>query len=219
MQAQYTFEWARSKKDGDFDFASHERKRAGMIAANQGPENDRVDEPADSNIQDDDVEHNERDRETDNEEDLSGRSIVEPTEEQVPDSEEVQEEPSAIQDTRGSTEEVQVEKRTEEELDELLQEKEEPYILDNSVDNIETEDEKARREDYDAQHATDEWKSAKEAWKAEHPNETLKEKKLLYIKGLIDKLPWEDRVETQGYQQNAEQGENTLFNKLNKKEE
>ena len=42
---------------------------------------------------------------------------------------------------------------------------------------------------------TDEWKTAKEAWKAEHPNETLKEKKLLYIKGLIDKLPWEDKVE------------------------
>ena len=220
IASQYTFEWARSKKDGDFDFASYERKRAGMIAANQGPENDRVDEPADSNIQDDDVEHNERDRETDNEEDLSGRSIVEPTEEQVPDSEEVQEEPSAIQDTGGSTEEVQVEKDiTEEELDELLEEKEEPHILDTPVDNIETEDEKARREDYDAKHATDEWKSAKEAWKAEHPNETLKEKKLLYIKGLIDKLPWEDRVETQGYQQNAEQGENTLFNKLNKKEE
>ena len=242
IASQYTFEWARSKKDGDFDFASYERKRAGMIAANQGPENDRVDEPADSNIQDDDVEHNERDRETDNEEDLSGRSIVEPTEEQVPDSEEVQEEPSAIQDTGGSAEEIQIEKFkqrekeeqenleriaqeaqeediTEEELDELLEEKEEPHILDTPVDNIETEDEKARREDYDAKHATDEWKSAKEAWKAEHPNETLKEKKLLYIKGLIDKLPWEDRVETQGYQQNAEQGENTLFNKLNKKEE
>ena len=57
-----------------------------------------------------DVEHNERDREADNEEDLSGRSIVEPTEEQVPDSEQVREEPSAVQDTGGSTEEVQIEK-------------------------------------------------------------------------------------------------------------
>ena len=230
IASQYTFEWARSKKDGDFDFASYERKRAGMIAANQGPENDRVDEPADSNIQDDDVEHNERDRETDNEEDLSGRSIVEPTEEQVPDSEQVREEPSTVQDTGGSTEEPESiidpdqfnnkaqkheEDITEEELDELL---EEPHVLDTPPDNIETEDEKARREDYDAKHATDEWKSAKEAWKAEHPNETLKEKKLLYIKGLIDKLPWEDKVEQkdEGYKQNAEQSENTLFNKMRK---
>ena len=104
---------------------------------------------------------------------------------------------------------------TQEELDELL---EEPHVLDTPPDNIETEDEKARREDYDAKHATDEWKSAKEAWKAEHPNETLKEKKLLYIKGLIDKLPWEDKVEQkdEGYKQNAEQSENTLFNKMRK---
>jgi len=238
IASQYTFEWARSKKDGDFDWRSYEQKRAEKIVANQGTEYDRVDEPTDSNLQDDDVEHNERDREADNEEDLSGRSIVEPTEEQVPDSEQVREEPSAVQDTGGSTEEVQIEKFkqrekeeqanleriaqeakeediTEEELDELL---EEPHVLDTPPDNIETEDEKARREDYDAKHATDEWKSAKEAWKAEHPNETLKEKKLLYIKGLIDKLPWEDKVEQkdEGYKQNAEQSENTLFNKMRK---
>lgn len=231
IASQYTFEWARSKKDGDFDWRSYEQKRAEKIVANQGTEYDRVDEPTDSNLQDDDVEHNERDREADNEEDLSGRSIVEPTEEQVPDSEQVREEPSAVQDTGGSTEESEPiidpdqfnnkaqkheeEDITEEELDELL---EEPHVLDTPPDNIETEDEKARREDYDAKHATDEWKSAKEAWKAEHPNETLKEKKLLYIKGLIDKLPWEDKVEQkdEGYKQNAEQSENTLFNKMRK---
>ena len=230
IASQYTFEWARSKKDGDFDWRSYEQKRAEKIVANQGTEYDRVDEPTDSNLQDDDVEHNERDRETDNEEDLSGRSIVEPTEEQVPDSEQVREEPSTVQDTGGSTEEPESiidpdqfnnkaqkheEDITEEELDELL---EEPHVLDTPPDNIETEDEKARREDYDAKHATDEWKSAKEAWKAEHPNETLKEKKLLYIKGLIDKLPWEDKVEQkdEGYKQNAEQSENTLFNKMRK---
>ena len=238
IASQYTFEWARSKKDGDFDWRSYEQKRAEKIVANQGTEYDRVDEPADSNLQDDDVEPNERDREADNEEDLSGRSIVEPTEEQVPDSVQVREEPSTVQDTGRSAEEVQIEKFqqrekeeqanleriaqeakeediTDEELDELL---EEPHVLDTPPDNIETEDEKARREDYDAKHATDEWKSAKEAWKAEHPNETLKEKKLLYIKGLIDKLPWEDKVEQkdEGYKQNAEQSENTLFNKMRK---
>ena len=234
IASQYTFEWARSKKDGDFDWRSYEQKRAEKIVANQGTEYDRVDEPADSNLQDDNVEPNERDREADNEEDLSGRSIVEPTEEQVPDSTQVREEPSAIQDTGGSAEEVQVEDDqspnpfaknfreveeekdiTEEELEEIL---EEPHVLDTPPDNIETEDEKARREEYDAKHATDEWKTAKEAWKAEHPNETLKEKKLLYIKGLIDKLPWEDKVEQkdEGYKQNAEQSENTLFNKMRK---
>ena len=214
IASQYTFEWARSKKDGDFDFASYERKRAQMIAANQGPDDGTVDEPTDSNIQDDDVEHNERDRKADDEESLSGRSDVEPDEEQVPDSDQTQERTSTEQDTGGSAtapEEVE-EDITEEELEEIL---EEPHVLDTPPDNIETEAEKARREDYDAKHATEEWKTAKEEWKAEHPNETLKEKKLLYIKGLIDELPWEHKVD-KGYEQNAEQSDNTLFNKLRK---
>jgi outer membrane murein-binding lipoprotein Lpp len=221
IASQYTFEWNRSKKEDDFDWNSYERKRAEMIVANPGypPKEEEVDEPldepTDSNIQDDDVEHNERDREADDEESLSGRSIVEPTEEQVPDSSETQERTSTEQDTGGSaTASEQVEKDiTEEELEEILEE--EPHVLDTPPDNTETEAEKARREDYDAKHATDEWKTAKEEWKAEHPNETLKEKKLLYIKGLIDELPWEANVD-KGYEQNAEQGDGTLFNKLRK---
>ena len=220
IASQYTFEWRYSKKEDDFDWKSYEQKRAERMMANPGypPKeeevDERVDQPTDSNIQDDDVELDERDREADDEESLSGRGDVEPDEEQVPDSVETQERTDTEQDTGGSaTAPEQVEEDiTEEELEEIL---EEPHILDTPPDNIETEAEKARRQDYDEKHATDEWKTAKEQWKAEHPNETLKEKKLLYIKGLIDNLPWEDKVE-QGYQQNAEQGEETLFNKLKK---
>ena len=109
IASQYTFEWARSKKDGDFDWRSYEQKRAEKIVANQGTEYDRVDESADSNIQDDDVEHNERDRETIMRKIYRDGALWNPTEEQVPDSEEVQEE-SVPTDNRGSTEEVQVEK-------------------------------------------------------------------------------------------------------------
>ncbi len=220
IASQYTFEWRYSKKEDDFDWKSYEQKRAERMMANPGypPKeeevDERVDQPTDSNIQDDDVELDERDREADDEESLSGRGDVEPDEEQVPDSIETQERTDTEQDTGGSaTAPEQVEEDiTEEELEEIL---EEPHILDTPPDNIETEAEKARRQDYDEKHATDEWKTAKEQWKAEHPNETLKEKKLLYIKGLIDNLPWEDKVD-QGYQQNAEQGEETLFNKLKK---
>ena len=220
IASQYTFEWRYSKKDDEIDWESYERKRAEMMIANPGypPKeeevNARVDQPTDSDIQDGDVEHNERDREANDEESLSGRGDVEPTEEQVPDSDQTQERTSTEQDAGGSaTAPEQVEEDiTEEELKEIL---EEPHVLDTPPDNIETEAEKARREDYDAKHATDEWKTAKEEWKAEHPNETLKEKKLLYIKGLIDELPWEAKVD-KGYEQNAEQSDDTLFNKLRK---
>ena len=197
IASQYTFEWRYSKKEDDFDWKSYEQKRAERMMANPGypPKeeevDERVDQPTDSNIQDDDVELDERDREADDEESLSGRGDVEPDEEQVSNSDQTQEGTTTEQDTGGSaTAPEQVEEDiTEEELEEIL---EEPHILDTPPDNIETEAEKARRQDYDEKHATDEWKTAKEQWKAEHPNETLKEKKLLYIKGLIDNLPWED---------------------------
>ena len=55
----------------------------------------------------------------------------------------------------------------------------------------------------------------KTSWKKQHPKETIKFHKTLYIKGLIDELPWERKE----YIQNAEQNENSLFNRLNKNDE
>jgi len=185
IASQYTFEWNRSKKNEDFDFASYERKRAEMMMANPGYP-PKEDEP-------------------------------ESTEEKKEDNEATVDDQSPnpfkqnFVDDFGDIESLEKE-ITEEELEEIL---EEPHVLDTPPDNTETDEEKARREDYDAKHATDEWKTAKEEWKSEHPNETLKEKKLLYIKGLIEELPWEAKV-NKGYEQNAEQSDETLFNKLRK---
>ncbi len=74
----------------------------------------------------------------------------------------------------------------------------------------------------DAEHV-----AARTHWKAENPSQTLKHYKNLYAKGVIDSLPWEEQkfidkyVEAQnvgedGYTQNSEQDDNTLFNKLKK---
>ena len=202
IASQYTFEWRKTRKDDDGDrLRRYEQARAQRIVDNVPPNfnaptppkekeevNERVDQPTDSNIQDDDVEPDERDREADDEESLSGRSDVEPAEEQVPDSSETQERTTAEQDTGGSaTASEQVEE--------------------------ETEEEKARRQDYETKEQDEEWQTNKTQWKADNPNETLKQKKLLYIKGLIDELPWEAK---KGYEQNAEQGDGTMFNKLRK---
>jgi hypothetical protein len=84
--------------------------------------------------------------------------------------------------------------------------------LDLSESEPLTEAELQRAADYDAKELDSEFQNAKTTWKAEHPDQTLKMYKTLYIKGKIDKLPWEET----GYQQNSEQGENTLFNKLRK---
>jgi hypothetical protein len=84
--------------------------------------------------------------------------------------------------------------------------------------------EELRREaEYDLKEQDANFQVSKTTWKDAHPDQTLKHYKNLYVKGLIDSLPWErpaqeDNYNTnEGYQQNAEQSENTLFNKLSKK--
>ena len=60
--------------------------------------------------------------------------------------------------------------------------------------------------------------NAKQKWKLENPDQTVKFYKTLYIKGKIDVLPWEDpKYLATGYIQNAEQTESTLFNRLKNK--
>lgn len=74
-----------------------------------------------------------------------------------------------------------------------------------------TEEEKVRAAIYDEKELDTAFQSAKTTWKSQHPDQTLKMWKILYIKGKVDSLPWEEK---DGYQQNSEQSENTLFNKL-----
>ena len=194
----------------------------GMAVAGEGVEDARVDEPTDSDIQDGDVEHHERDREADDEEDLSGRSDVEPTEEQVPNSDEAQEQTATSEDTGGSV-------GAPEEVEEL-----EEHIHDNGPlgptpvtfgakkkdddskkkNSIEYSEELRTRE-YEAKEQNEDFLVSKAEWKQRHPNQTLKHYKHLYIKGVIDTLPWEtDEDEDVSYTQNGEQNENTLFKKL-----
>jgi hypothetical protein len=117
IASQYTFEFRRKQFEDDSGerLRQYEHARAQRIVDNPGyniddpaPTQEKeevdgtVDEPTDSDIQDVDVEHNERDREADDEESLPGRSDVEPNEEQVPDSDQTQERTSTEQDPRGS---------------------------------------------------------------------------------------------------------------------
>jgi esterase/lipase len=213
IASQYTFEWRKNAKREDdggerlrLERQEFERARAQAIVNNVPPTHDPIKAPTQEEAEVPvykDVDQAILDTEFDDEfgdiEELRKQTIQPVTE---------TEEETVEETVEGDRGEADWFDRKEDEDDE-------PHILDTPVDNTETEAEKARREDYDAKHSTDEWKTAKEAWKAEHPNETLKEKKLLYIKGLLDKLPWEDNVE-QGYQQNAEQSNETLFNKLRK---
>ena len=77
---------------------------------------------------------------------------------------------------------------------------------------------------YEDREQDDEWVTARADWEASNPKEEREAWKDAFSKGEIDSLPWETLVKadnynsnSEGYQQNAEQSESTLFNKLSKK--
>jgi hypothetical protein len=73
---------------------------------------------------------------------------------------------------------------------------------------------KQRTQEYDKKELDTAFQTSKNEWKQANPDQTLKHYKDLYIKGVIDKLPWEKDSNESGYVQNGEQSEGTLFNKL-----
>jgi hypothetical protein len=79
----------------------------------------------------------------------------------------------------------------------------------------ESNQERERREAYEAKESDQDWEEAKRVWKQNNPEQTLKEYKAKYIRGAIDTLPWED----DGYVQNSEQNENSIWNKLKEQQD
>jgi hypothetical protein len=94
---------------------------------------------------------------------------------------------------------------------------------------------KVREEEFEKIEAQETTADAKRVWKEAHPLETLKEQKEKFLNGEIDELPWityanqkkyimkEDNQqvtkETEGYKQNAEQSDNTIWTKLKRPNE
>ena len=78
------------------------------------------------------------------------------------------------------------------------------------------EHQQERIKSYELKETDQNFLDAKKQWKDDNPDQTLKEFKIKYIRGEIDNLPWE----SDGYVQNAEQNENSLWNRVkNKKDE
>ena len=75
-------------------------------------------------------------------------------------------------------------------------------------DNERGVDRSRREQRYEELENNNEIKNAKQVWKEDHPDQTIKAHKELYIQGKIDELPWE------GYVQNSEQSSNSIWNKI-----
>ena len=76
---------------------------------------------------------------------------------------------------------------------------------------------------YEDREKDDAWVTDRAIWESNNPEADRDAWKNAFEKGEIDSLPWEQTAESdnynvqEGYQQNAEQSENTLFNKLSNK--
>ena len=77
---------------------------------------------------------------------------------------------------------------------------------------------------YEDREKDDAWVTDRAIWEAANPDQDREAWKTAFVKGEIDSLPWETPVKadnynsnSEGYQQNAEQSESTLFNKLSTK--
>ena len=224
IASQYTFDFARKNKG-----ISNDRARMQKIVDNPGPINTKDDyEPDEPKFED--VDQETIDKEFSND---TGR--VGATEQDYDvDEWKVANEQLELDFGKPDTETV---------YDALTFIAEEPKkkVESPDVSNLEelSVEEQARKDEYDAKDNTEEFKTAKHAWKDANPNLTLKMEKNRYIKGTIDVLPWEEPkayikqneegeqvrikpdltqvIEPEGYQQNAEQNESTIFNKLNDK--
>jgi len=224
IASQYTFDFARKNKG-----ISNNRARMQKIVDNPGPINTKDDyEPDEPKFED-------VDQETIDKEFSDDTGRVGPTErDEFLDEWAVANEQLELDFGKPDTETV---------YNALTELAEEPKkkVESPDVSNLEelSAEEQARKDEYDAKDTTEEFKTAKHAWKDANPNLTLKMEKNRYIKGTIDVLPWEEPkayikqneegeqvrikpdltqlIEPEGYQQNAEQNEGTIFNKLNDK--
>ena len=224
IASQYTFEFARRKDDNGGWLRQYEQARAQRIVDNPGYNNDDPKEEEDETSKEEDSKEESQDaeelRDGEPEERVQTETGDDPVvveERQIDGPERTSSEPAVGTSDQGrdtakgmavAGEEIESKKKS--------QKKEQLESLEES------KDERERRLAYEEKEKDEHFENAKQEWKHNNPDRTLKYYKNLYIKGVIDQLPWEDtdqddNYKEEGYQQNSEQNENTLFNKLNNK--
>lgn len=86
-------------------------------------------------------------------------------------------------------------------------------------ESLEQSEKLDRLKQYEQIENSQEIENDKAAWKKDHPNETLKHYKTLFVLGEIDQLPWQGysqkvKPQEERYTQNSEQTETSIFNRI-----
>ena len=245
IASQYTFEWRRKLKDdsgerlrlAEEEFKEYEQARAQRIVDNPGfdvdapevpkEEKEKVNATADTLTTDDDS------GDVLSKDDIA-RSYAVDTELEQPEVQTDVEEPKYEADNGLITEE-QIKQLEEDSKKKTAQD----LVTQDTLSEVEIKSQELqiqRTKELEEQEQDEEWLTAKQLWKDKHPSLTLKTFKQLYVEGKIDELPWkeykpkkfitkegnvqvskETTDENEGYIQNAEQTNESIWNNIQKK--
>ena len=215
IASQYTFEFARGRNK-DKEWKDYETARGNMIARNEGPKPDTPKEEDKF----EDVDQETLDKEA--EEDKTFENEV------VQVAEKIMEEDKEILEQLEDTPKEEPKKKEQESSEELKEEPtdieqwnkwvaaaEEEVAKEQAImfgeDNLK-KNEIRERANLVAKYEKDaEWNKAKRKWKDDNPDQNIKDWKQAYVSGRIHELPWAPQ---EGYVQNAEQNESSVWNKL-----
>ena len=219
IASQYTFDFIRRKDDnGERLRREYEQLRAQKIADNPGftidtptptQEEEKVDDTTDTTTTDDD----------------SG-SVVPEDDTAVADAVDTElEQPEVQNDEEQPEKQIGIDEDGNIDDIETAQAAPKKKIESSEESKTKSEQEIAREKYLLEQDEDQTWKDAKQRWKDDHPNETIKNYKNLYIKGVISKLPWEAYLQpdtntdtaNQRYIQNEEQSRDSIWNQIGDK--
>ena len=191
IASQYTFEWRNTRKDDNGErLRQYEQARAQRIVDNVPPNYDVPTPPEEEEVE-------------------------EPKFEDV-DQETLDKEENDLDKWNDWVETAN--KEAEKEIEQPVEKKN----LESSEDSVKSLD-RLTEEQLNALDNEPEWKDAKQRWKDDHPNDTIKNYKTMYLKGIISKLPWESyltqKEDDNGYIQNAEQSQQSIWSRIKKDNE
>jgi len=195
IASQYTFSWRAGNKRKEY-----EQARAQRIVENVPPsfEKEEVDDTQPNTTTDD--------------------AVGEPIPEDNPTVADVPAEP--MEQPEVQTDEPQPEVIEKKDLESSEESNVDAWnkMLQEAEASIAKEEQDRREAELDAMDEDLDWSEAKRKWKDEHPDDNIKAQKKLYIRGHTDHLPWEEYMsEPESYKQNAEQSENSIWQRINKK--
>ena len=236
IASQYTFEWRRKLKDDDGERLrlqrDYEQARAQKIVDNIPPNNDPA-TPDEEEPKFQDVDQETLDKEA--QEDKKLEEVMQVAEKIMEEDKEILEQLDDNKDTTKEWQELYEEaepKKKEQESSEELKEEptdieqwnkwvaaaEEEVTKEQAVmfgeDNLKSIEIKDRASLVAKYENDAEWTTAKRKWKDDNPDQNIKDWKQAYVSGRIHELPWAPKNEQEGYVQNAEQSESSVWNKL-----